>query len=322
MASLERLPAVTSLPSTLMTSLAHPHAHLSNRAKVRSALDRKPVFKGVLENPFQIAWCVPFPSRQHTPNHHIRPSVPTNVQNLVLARLVATLENAPLRTHAAQGRNGHVTESSHLLVGINAVTRALESQLRVTRTHVLEDPSQHHGQVPSSPIGVVCVCCADVDPSALVAHIPYLVAGCNSPRNGTQPIKLIPLPKGSEPTLSQILGIRRAAVLAFRVWERVFDCGVLIAHGLVAQCGSPLSEAVRDILGPVPIVSAPWLCPSDTQGQLVPTHNKQLCTTAPKDMKCAREQRSKARAAAKQNASRSVRRKSRITLTTRSEGPT
>ncbi|KAH0838042.1 hypothetical protein J3R83DRAFT_6282 [Lanmaoa asiatica] len=291
----------------MTTHLARPHSHLSNRAKVRSALERKPVFKGVLENPFQISW----------------PSVPTNVQNVVLARLVAALGNIPPRARASRKvsqktgvsshqRNVGITEEvehdnsqsnpsqalgqgcaedrvsgvSHLVIGINTVTKALESQLRVTRRHVVVDnPSQNGDQLPAQPpIVVVFVCYADVDPSALVDHIPYLVAGCNSPRNVTHSIKLVPLPKGSESTISQILGIRSAAVVAFR-------------HG------SPLSEAIRDILDSVPIVSAPWLCPSDTQGtsQLVPTHIKQLRTTAPKDMKGAREQRSKARAAAKKN---------------------
>ena len=48
------------------TQLARPHSHLSNRAKVRSALQRKPVFKSVLENPFQISWCVPFQTYGNT----------------------------------------------------------------------------------------------------------------------------------------------------------------------------------------------------------------------------------------------------------------
>lgn len=54
----------------MAAQLARPHTHLSNRAKVRSALERKPVFKSVLENPFQISWCVPFPSRcEYVANH-------------------------------------------------------------------------------------------------------------------------------------------------------------------------------------------------------------------------------------------------------------
>ena len=290
-------------------------------------------------------------------NHH-RPSVPVNVQNVVLARLVAALENIPPRTHASR-KVSHKTESSghegnvditeeidqtnpsraldracsdslsgaspHLIIGINAVTKALEFQLRLTRKHVVVDGDQLPPCPAPSPIVVVFVCCADVDPTALIDHIPYLVAGCNSPRNVTQSIKLVPLPKGSEPTISQILGVRRAAVVAFRVGDYNCNWGVpSLMHCSIPQRGSPLFEIVLDILDSVPIVSAPWLCPSDIQEtpQLVPTHIKQLRTTAPKDMKGAREQRSKARAAAKKNVSstsRSVRRKPRVTLTTGSE---
>lgn len=112
-----------------------------------------------------------------------------------------------------------------LIIGINAVTRALESQLHLSRKRVVvsDDPlacdadsDQQLCPAPSS-IAVVFVCQADIDPPALVDHIPYLVAGCNSSRNVTQTIKLVPLPKHSETTISEILAIRRAAVLAFAV---------------------------------------------------------------------------------------------------------
>lgn len=55
---------------TMIPQLARPHNHLSNRAKVRAALERKPVFKSVLQNPFQICWyaSVPVPFKS-TANH-------------------------------------------------------------------------------------------------------------------------------------------------------------------------------------------------------------------------------------------------------------
>ncbi|KAG6380900.1 hypothetical protein JVT61DRAFT_5292 [Boletus reticuloceps] len=300
----------------MAAQLARPHTHLSNRAKIRSALERKPVFKSVLENPFQISW----------------PLVAANIQNIILARLVAALENIPPRPRAARKfshktntglqENKDIPEevaygniqsnhlaldrpcvdsvsgaSSHLVVGINELTRALESQLRLTRKHV-QNGDQLSPRPVSPPIVVVFVCCADVDPIALIEHIPYLVAGCNTPKNAAEPIKLVPLPKGSESTISQILGVRRAAVVAFRY-------------------GSPLFGTVQDVLDAVPIVSAPWLCRTQGMSRLVPTHIKQLRTTAPKDMKDAKEQRTKARAAAKKHASsssRSIRRKPRVML--------
>ncbi|KAF8445615.1 hypothetical protein L210DRAFT_2920527 [Boletus edulis BED1] len=234
----------------MAAQLARPHTHLSNRAKIRSALERKPVFKSVLENPFQISW----------------PLVAVNIQNTILARLVAALENIPPRPRAPR-KISHKTNtglqesediaeevaygniqsnpsaldrpcvgsvsgaSSHLVVGINELTRALESQLRLTRKHVVLDDAQQLPPRPVlPPIVVVFVCCADVDPIALIDHIPYLVAGCNAPKNAAEPIKLVPLPKGSESTISQILGVRRAAVVAFRY-------------------GSPLFRTVQDVLG-------------------------------------------------------------------------
>ncbi|KIK97552.1 hypothetical protein PAXRUDRAFT_212549 [Paxillus rubicundulus Ve08.2h10] len=309
---------------------ARVHNHLSNRAKVRSALERKPIFKSVLENPFQIKW----------------PSVPMNVQNLFLARLMAACENIPSRVHASRAvvRKGAISPavnpsfklpgtdaqasddvglgnlpapdgapsdyrsspSQHLIIGINQVTRALERQLQFSRRRItLCTSSQCVDQpdVPPSNMAIVFVCCADLDPPVLVDHIPYLVAGCNSAKNAPPTvIRLVPLPKGSEAIISQTIGLRRAAVIG-------------IDHA------SPLAAIFQDLLGSVQVVSASWLCPSDAKSaqRLVPTHIKQLCTTAPKNMKVAKEQRSKARAAAKtksQRFSRSVRRKPRMTLTT------
>jgi hypothetical protein len=53
-------------------------------------------------------------------------------------------------------------------------------------------------------------------------------------------------------------------------------------------------------LDKVPIVTAPWLSQADTSYTLIPTHIKQLRTTAPKDMKAAKESRNKERVQARQ----------------------
>ncbi|KAH7886092.1 hypothetical protein F5I97DRAFT_1809573, partial [Phlebopus sp. FC_14] len=306
---------------------------VSNRAKGRSVLEKKGVFKSVLENPFQIKW----------------PSVPLNLQNLCLARLVAALQGLQGRRqsrppagaqnvenlvmpdqviasdsvqtglHSSQAatNQARLCDDSgplpgSLTVGINQVTRALEGQLRSLRKHAVvrsSTPSSDHQE--SSPacsaVAVVFVCCVDVDPPLLVDHIPHLVAACNSMRPTSEKeahdiVKLVPLPKGSEVGISQVLGLRRAAVLCI-------------------HRGSPLLSEFQDILGSVPIVSASWLCPAEAvndQGRLIPTHIKQLRTTAPKDMKAVKEQRAKARSAAKKKPSefsRSARRKRRLTLT-------
>lgn len=106
-----------------------------------------------------------------------------------------------------------------------------------------------------------------------------------SPLGARQPLKLIVLPKGSESALAQALGLRRAAVIA------IHD-------------DAPYLPIFRDMLQPVPVISAPWLMPPVQPSSpkcLIPTHIKQLRTTAPKDMKSAKEQRAKARVAAKKN---------------------
>jgi hypothetical protein len=58
--------------------------------------------------------------------------------------------------------------------------------------------------------------------------------------------------------------------------------------------------SLKSLLDKVPIVTAPWLSQADTSYTLIPTHIKQLRTTAPKDMKAAKETRNKERAQAKQ----------------------
>lgn len=61
------------------------------------------------------------------------------------------------------------------------------------------------------------------------------------------------------------------------------------------------------MLGSIPILSASWLnTPEPAQSNkptLVPTHIKQLRTTAPKDMKAAKERRNRQRGLAKEHKS-------------------
>ncbi|KAG2068938.1 hypothetical protein BDR04DRAFT_1157337 [Suillus decipiens] len=300
---------------------ARSHTHASNRAKAQAIIERKDVFKSVLENPFRIQW----------------PPIPSNTQNLFLATLVTTVESAVRsgspskacarkalpRSEIADSAEGTspspdsmacsktsacavgftsspcpavsklAPSSGHMTIGINEVTRRLESQLKSVRHSVTLTTTSHANPTfpDISPIAVVFVCRADVNPPMLLDHILHLVAGCNSTRPGSNPLgdrmplKLIILPKGSESALAQVLGLRRAAVIA------VHD-------------DAPYLPIFRDMLHSVPVISAPWLVPPvqpNSPKCLIPTHIKQLRTTAPKDMKSAKEQRVKARVAAKKN---------------------
>ena len=108
---------------------------------------------------------------------------------------------------------------THIICGINAVTKRLEAQARKARRNVIiATDSEEATQVP---ITLVFVCRADVDPSILIDHFPPLVAACNSVRsNLSQLVKMVPVPKGSEDVLAAKLGIKRVSVIALDV--RIF----------------------------------------------------------------------------------------------------
>jgi len=207
-----------------------------------------------------------------------RPSVPINVQNAVLSRLILSLEGVAAH-HESKKRRHHGQRSgpnkrrktaagkehggsdpiaqpvgastepdelmgvecadqespaltvppiiSHLILGINQVTKKLEDQARayrqtLTATNTTADAGTSQS-TPSGAISIVFVCRADVDPPLLISHLPTLIASCNSSRNALTnpeahpPIKLVPVPKGSESLLADATGLRRAAVLALDV---------------------------------------------------------------------------------------------------------
>lgn len=295
--------------------------NFSNRAKARLALERKSAFKSVLENPFRVKW----------------PSIPVNLQNLCLARLLTCLEPLPrrrsgkVRTSAASmstqstpqpggGGEPHRQErtlqiadlaspSLELVFGINQITRALERQIRSARrlTTVNAPRQPAISQEPCSELGLVFACAGDVNPPILVEHIPHLVASYNSlsiaKGESTTKVKLVPLPKGSESVLARALGLRTAAVI-----------GIHKNH--------PILASIRDILDSIPDLVAPWLSSSESsQQQLIPTHIKQLRTSIPKDIKAAKEQRFRARKESKPKfqPSQLPSRKSRLILTSNEE---
>lgn len=115
----------------------------------------------------------------------------------------------------------------HLILGINQVTKRLERQARaywqnLSATEAVADGGTSRPP-PSGPISIVFVCRADIDPPLLISHLPTLIASCNSSRNAVTdpdshpPIKLVPVPKGSESLLADATGLRRVAVLALDV---------------------------------------------------------------------------------------------------------
>ncbi|KAJ7446488.1 hypothetical protein B0H11DRAFT_1824179 [Mycena galericulata] len=291
---------------------ARVHTHVSNRAKSRETLEKKVVFKAVLDSPFRVPW----------------PSVPMNLQNIALACTISLLDGVSdynfARNQANRKRKSlhkdskqnkkrkvdadtstiptdtvqpevDVSEDTtlperpavipHLVIGINEVTKRLDAQIRSLRKIVSSKAKSAAEPTPCLvPIKVIVVCRADVDPPILIDHLPHEVAAFNSSKP-SEPIKMIPLPKGAESALAKAIGVRRAAVIAMDV-------------------DTPGLAAFTSILDSVPTLAAPWLTSLDASAKpvpqnLIPTHVKQLRTTAPKDMKVAKQIRADGKAAAK-----------------------
>ncbi|KAG6890008.1 hypothetical protein C0995_012968 [Termitomyces sp. Mi166 len=163
--------------------------------------------------------------------------------------------------------------SKHLIVGINEVTKRLEQQVRIERVTQVTTLHSSANKSPSPcSLSVILVCRSDINPPILVDHLPHLVAAFNSLRPD-QPVRLVPLQTGAETRLSQAVGLRRAAVLAF-------------------DSNCPNLKSILDLLGDLPTVSATWLASSvPIVEKFVPTHIKQVRTSVPKDMKAEKQRR-------------------------------
>ncbi|KAJ3844950.1 hypothetical protein F5878DRAFT_551452 [Lentinula raphanica] len=294
------------------------HTHGSNRERPIQA-EKKIVFKAVFDNPFRINW----------------PSIPVNLQNLLLAQTLSILNGVSeyQRSRLLLNRKGKQKQSeenrsrkrkrksgidvgaktndiqnlpavaassesdptsyymqleaplsnppevlAHLTTGINQVTKRLEVLVRARRGRVEDETT-----LPQ--IGIVLVCRADVNPPILIDHLPHLVAAYNSTKP-SHPILLLSLPQGAEVALSEAMGLRRVAVIAI-------------------NSDAPGLSTMLSLIPSAPILTASWLATNAAVAEvkraqsILPTHIKQLRTTAPKDMKTAKEQRAAGRAAAK-----------------------
>ncbi|KAF9517649.1 hypothetical protein BS47DRAFT_1339174 [Hydnum rufescens UP504] len=209
---------------------------------------------------------------------------------------------------------------SHLTFGINQVTKRLEAQTLAYRHSKIPASQSATKAKHLSPIHLVFVCRHDVNPPSLYAHLPMLVAVCNASRPSSAPISsshshseqinqkdpdilLITLPKGAEHALAESIALRRTAVVAL-------------------DASTPNNSRLLSFLSSIPILQAPWLIPpvgpiaaqspsgslhaavteSPTAPEqshhqpLIPTRIKHLRTTAPADMRLAKERRTQARA--------------------------
>ena len=161
--------------------------------------------------------------RKTSPGNEDGPSDP-----IVLPAAAPPVPDEPMDVHDVDQESVTPTAPPiipHLTLGINQVTKRLEEQARAYRQTLSAAETVTSGDATSQPplISVVFVCRSDVDPPLLISHLPSLVASCNSSRNALTdpeshpPIKLVPVPKGSESLLADATGLRRLAVLALDV---------------------------------------------------------------------------------------------------------
>ncbi|KAI0348353.1 hypothetical protein BDW22DRAFT_1320159 [Trametopsis cervina] len=312
----------------MSNKIARSHTNKSNR--VDSSFERRIVYRSVLDNPFTVAWPKVPGNVQNAiisqtvavlngvASYHIQR------QQRNRKRKSEANENARKRrklldehgeTVAGSDESAAVTQDEetdvfahsteddvpetapqtpevpvilqHITCGINEVTKKLEElilSLRQRRSQVRQ-PDVASINTDAEPVSqLVLACTGDVNPPCLIEHLPNLVAACNSVRRKEDQDRtwLVPLPAGAEETLSAAVGLRRVSVL------------------LVSSTSSDFGT-LRQFLNSVSPLCASWLQPTseDHPPALVPTHIKQLKTTAPKDMKAAKERRTQHRTEAK-----------------------
>lgn len=106
----------------------------------------------------------------------------------------------------------------HVTIGINEVTKRLESQIHKSRITVVPGNSDTKSLV--LPLQVILVCRGDINPVMLVDHLPHLVAAYNSAQVKDKLI-LVTLPKGAEASMAQAMGLRRVAVVGMDVRRQI-----------------------------------------------------------------------------------------------------
>ncbi|KAL4400679.1 nucleolar ribonuclease P complex [Malassezia pachydermatis] len=230
-------------------------------SKNGASLSRKRVFRPILTSPYAASW----------------PQLPKVDANAILHTLLEILTE----THATTSTR----LSPDFTVGINAITRSLES---------LVQAAQHNSVVPIQAVPrFLFVCTADMDPPTMVAHMPMLTAIYNAfvanqikkddttpDESTTEPmleistvsstsLVLIPLPKGAEFMLSTALGVRRLSALL--VHSSLSTSYLNRLEQSVQAVGNGLSQGYR----------LPWL---DTNARLHLPHVKQVSSSAPKNM--------------------------------------
>ncbi|KAI0308132.1 hypothetical protein B0F90DRAFT_1665028 [Multifurca ochricompacta] len=280
-------------------SVARVYTNTSRRASNQQSVDRKPIYRSVLGNPFHVEWPTISPGLQQSILIQLTAlfdGVAAHYQLVGNARKKARLTASSYHkgqadSHVRGESNCNPLDPStstppiilHITAGINEVTKSLETEARLSRQTIISSNMIRNLNTNATQplIRVIFICHSDLGTPALVSHLPQLVALCNSERSEGHKIKVVQLPVGAQTALVNALGyLKRISVMALDN----------LAPGL---------DQLEPLLATVPDPPASWLI-STQKVALEPSHIKQLLTSSPKDMKVAKVQRARGRAAAKE----------------------
>lgn len=243
---------------------------LASVASGDNVTSRKRVFRPILTSPFAASW----------------PRISKVDGDVILHTLLEILCDKD-----TQGLRPRQHISSHFVVGVNSVTRSLETRIHASRQEI-----QSRMSTPplAAPPRYLFVCTGDMDPPVLVAHLPTLVASynamCAGPRSEVKDdsigpnlswapaeshltvpsLVLVVLPEGAEFMLSTALQIRRLSAL-------------MVDSQLDPEQLHRLDLCVQQALGPETMIRGYRLAWLDRQGipALDPPHVKHIASSAP-----------------------------------------
>lgn len=232
---------------------------LASMASGEKLSQRKRVFRPVLTSPFAVSW----------------PRIPKADGDTILHTLLEIL---------CDEDGKRPKKSDHAcVVGVNAVSRALESHIHAVR----QDTPVDRSCLPQ----YLFVCVADMEPPVLVSHLPMLTGAYNAMCAGKhvgsgdesiQPlwhplereafsipaVVLVPLPRGAEFLLSTALRVRRLSAL-------------MTTTALPGDMQDRLCTRIKQALGTDTWqhgYRVPWL---DSAGSMLSPHIKHVASSAP-----------------------------------------
>ncbi|KAK9477399.1 RNase P subunit Pop3-domain-containing protein [Lipomyces japonicus] len=228
----------------MMSSNQKLQSRSANSTPRRDALvktKRRTVYRPVLDNSYtRIIW----------------PTVNPEDGTVILDLLCDVLQPIKVFTSECAKKNLQTNESalvrpptlSYVTLGLNATTRALESQTRTTLS------KRRKSSLPSRRLVAVFVARTDILPAILYSHFPILCQQSNTP------VKLVQLPKHSMDRISDAVGISDVGIVGIR--EEFFNALTLldVVNGKVGDITLPWEKLddcslnVKQIITTAPLV--------------------------------------------------------------------